>query len=96
MSPDLYTQLISHFRLLKLADRYRLMSLGDLPGMGMALRRIYGNPGKAARVRDRLLEEADSIASAFGVNHWRAVLHAGLAESDEFCDGGFNAVGRAR
>jgi hypothetical protein len=92
MSPGLHAQLVSHFRLLKLADRYRLMSLGDLPGMGKALLRSYGNPGKADRVKDRLLEEADSIASTFGVNHWRAVLHSGLAESYEFCDGGFKAV----
>jgi hypothetical protein len=94
MSPALHAQLISHFRLLNLADRYRLRSLGDLRGMGKSLLRLYGSPGKPDRVRQRLLEEADSIASEFGVNHWRAVLHAGLAESDEFCDGGFKAIVR--
>jgi hypothetical protein len=34
------------------------------------------------------------MATEFGVNHWRAVLYAGLAENDEFCDGGFKATAR--
>ena len=92
MSLVQHAQIESHFRLLKLAERYRLMSLGDLPGMGQALLRHYGNPGNPNSVRERLLEEADSIASAFGVNHWRSVLHAGLGQCDEFCDGGFKVV----
>lgn len=94
MSAYVYRQLESHFRLLRLADRYRLMSLNSLRGKAKALRRWLGTDNNQDRVRNSLLEESDSLGQAFGINYWAAVLYGALAlaENEDFCSGGFQVI----
>ena len=82
----------SHFRLLGLADRYRIMSLDHLRGRYKTLSRLYGPAENAGRVSAGLAQEAEGYEDEYGVNHWRAVLYRALADDDEFCDGGFEAI----
>lgn len=88
-------QIENHFRLLGLADRYRLMSLDELSGKHGSLLRIYGTGKDASLVKEMLADESESFAAVYGVNHWRAVLYAALAEDDQFCDGGFKVIGQS-
>lgn len=90
-----YLQIESHFRLLRLADRYRIMSLDELRGRYAALLRLYGAGENAGRVKAMLTDEADTLTAAYGVNHWRAVMYAGLGAHETFCDGGFRVIGTA-
>jgi hypothetical protein len=92
MTQPTFQRLRSHFRLLGLADRYRVMSLEDLRGRYQALSRLYSQTEDAERVSAFLLQEADDYEAGYGVNHWRAVLYRALADDDEFCDGGFEAL----
>ncbi len=87
-----YRHVESHFRLLNLADRYRIMSLDEIRGQHHTLLRLYGEAEDAGRVGLGLTEEAETFEAAYGPNHWRAVLYAALADSDDFCDGGFKII----
>lgn len=84
-----------HFDALGLADRYRRMGLEHLGGQYPSLRRAYGDNRDAARVANKLAEEAGDFEEAFGPNYWLAKLYRGLAGNAQFCDGGFDVV-RAR
>lgn len=87
-----FQHLQSHFRLLGLADRYRLMGLEHLGGQYPALRRAYGAGEDAERVANKLIEGAEDFEEAAGPNYWLAKLYRELAGNDDFCDGGFEAV----
>lgn len=82
----------SHFRLLRLADRYRIMSLDHLRGRYRALLRLYGPAEDPGRVSAFLAQEAENYEDEYGVNHWRAILYRALANDNKFCDGGFEAL----
>ncbi len=92
MTARTFQHLQSHFRLLGLADRYRLMALEHLGGQYPALRRAYGVGEDAERVASKLIEGAEDFEEASGPNYWLAKLYRALAANDEFCDGGFEAV----
>lgn len=91
MTVRTFQHLRAHFRLLGLADRYRLMGLEHLGGQYPALRRAYGG-GDAERVANKLIEGAEDFEEAAGPNYWLAKLYRALADNDDFCDGGFEAV----
>lgn len=91
---QVYLQIQSHFRLLGLADRYRLMSLDELRGRYRALLQVYGPTEDAERVKRLLANESESLAAVYGANHWRVVLYVALSEHDLFCDGGFKVMGK--
>lgn len=92
MTLETYRQLHSHFSLLRLADRYRLMSLEHLRDRYRALARFYGPEEDAGRVADELNQDAEDLSAEHGPNHWRAVLYRALAADAAFCDGGFNVL----
>jgi len=87
-----YLQLKSHFRLLRLADRYRIMSLEHLRNERRSFRRFYGPHNDTDRVSFELLQNAEDWEEDFGPNHWRVVLYRGLAADIAFCDGGFEVL----
>jgi len=87
-----FRRLRSHFKLLRLADRYRIMSLEHLRSRYHALARFYGPGEDADRVAAELLQEAEDFEAEYGANHWRAILYRGLAAHDDFCDGGFEVL----
>lgn len=92
MRLNTFRHLQSHFRLLKLGDRYRRMSLEYLGGQYPSLKRAYGASENAERVSAELLEEAEDSETAYGENFWIAVLFRALAELEDFCDGGFEII----
>ena len=92
MSLRTFRHLESHFRLLRLADRYQVMSLEHLRSQYHALARFYGSGEDADRVATELLQEAEDYEAVYGANHWRAILYRGLAAHNEFCDGGFEVL----
>lgn len=92
MTVRTFEHLKSHFGLLGLADRYRLMGLEHLGGQYPALRRAYGPDEDVERVAEKLIEGAQDFEETLGPNYWLAKLYRALAANDHFCDGGFEAV----
>lgn len=92
MSVRTFRHLRSHFDELDLADRYRRMGLEHLGDQYPALRRAYGATKDADRVAEKLIEVAQDFEEVHGANFWRAKLYRALADNNEFCDGGFEAV----
>jgi len=92
MAKLVFQRLKSHFGLLHLADRYRKMSLEYLRGQREALNRFYGPSANAKRVAAELANQANDYERDLGPNHWRVILHRGLAAHGEFCDGGFQVL----
>lgn len=79
-----------HFETLGLGDLYAAQGADELLNIRHQLRMIHGTGG-AATVRSELLARAES-ARALRVNGWRVSAFEAFAESDWFCDGGFNAI----
>jgi 5-methylcytosine-specific restriction endonuclease McrA len=79
-----------HFETLGLGDLYAAQGADELLNIRHQLRMIHGTGG-AATVRRELLDRAES-ARALRVNGWRVSAFEAFAESDWFCDGGFNAL----
>ena len=52
------------------------------------------NRGGAASVRAYLLKEADSLSDDVGESDWSTITLRALAESVDFCDGGFQLIVR--
>jgi hypothetical protein len=93
MAVQTFQHLRSHFNELDLADRYRRMGLEHLGGQYPALRRAYGAGEDAERVAETLIEGAEDFEEVSGPNFWLARLYRALADNEDFCDGGFEAVG---
>ncbi|MDQ4419035.1 hypothetical protein OOT33_01050 [Sphingobium sp. DEHP117] len=92
MMVQTFQHLRSHFNELDLADRYRRMGLEHLGGQYPALPRAYGAGEDAARVAEKLIEGAEDFEEVSGPNYWLAKLYRALADNNDFCDGGFEAV----
>lgn len=46
----------------------------------------------SALLRDWLVKARDDSSQIFGINHWQTALLRALAESDEFCQGGYRCA----
>lgn len=92
MALPTFQHLKCHFDELNLADRYRRMGLEHLSGQYPAFRRAYGPAQSASRVAEKLIEGAEDFEEVSGANYWMARLYRALADNDDFCDGGFEAV----
>lgn len=92
MSDRTFQHLNSHFKELKLADRYRKDSLVHLGDQYPAFRRAYGPDGNAQRVVGKLIESAEDKEEVHGLNHWLAKLYRALAADARFCNGGFQVI----
>ncbi|MCC7227362.1 MAG: hypothetical protein IT507_11790 [Burkholderiaceae bacterium] len=79
-----------HFKTLGLADLYAAQGADELLNIRHQLRIFHGSGG-AETVRSELMARADS-ARALRVNGWRVSAFEAFAESDWFCDGGFDAT----
>ena len=96
MPQRVFDHLQSHFDLLRLGDRYRVMSLDELRGQYRAICQQYEPDNNGERLSGFLAQAASTFAAEYGPNHWRAVLYAALADHDDFCDGGFAAIAQIR
>jgi hypothetical protein len=77
-----------HFRELKLAELYASQGGRQLRNIRRSLRKCYA-AGGAAAVREDLLGRHESY-SEIELNSWEIALYRATAESDWYCDGGFD------
>jgi 5-methylcytosine-specific restriction endonuclease McrA len=79
-----------HFESLDLAAAYSVEALHEANERRQELRRLYeASDDDPEAIREYLWHEADSVAGDKGENHWRFVALDALAESADFCAGGF-------
>ena len=78
-----------HLRLLKLDELYQAKSMQELVDDKVNFRRHYQDGVDV--LREELRYTAES-RQANNINSWRAALYWGLAESDDFCNGGFELI----
>jgi hypothetical protein len=88
LSDQMFLQL--SFQMEKVGLNNRLMKELNLHLSGSAayIQSDYEVGGKI-EVRKGLLRLAGTQKKMFGINHWRSVMTAALADHEEFCDGGF-------
>jgi len=79
-----------HFKTFGLGDLYAAQGADELLNIRHQLRMIH-DTGGAATVRRELLARAES-ARTLRVNGWRVSAFEAFAESNWFCNGGFNAL----
>jgi hypothetical protein len=91
MSNELTKRLQQHLTDFKLNERYVAQVTHYLESQETSFDDNYKNGG-AAEVKVYLLRTAKAIVRANGPNDWREALVVALAESEEFCDGGFYEV----
>lgn len=91
MSSELTKRLRQHLTDFKLNERYVAQITNYLESQETGLDDNF-KTGGAPEVRAYLLRTADSIRRTNGPNDWREALVVALAESNEFCDGGFYEV----
>lgn len=78
-----------HFRTFGLAALYRSHAAVELVNIRQSMVTLYGKAGANA-VREHLEEQAKSREAAH-LNQWQTAMYRALAESNWYCDGGFNA-----
>jgi hypothetical protein len=78
-----------HLRLLKLDELYEAKSAQELVDDKENFRRHYRDSAQVLRAE--LCYTAQSRQRS-NINSWRAALYWGLAESDDFCNGGFELI----
>lgn len=86
----LAARMLLHFETLGLGELYAAQGADELLNIRHQLLTIHGMGG-VATVRSELLARAES-ARAVRVNGWRVSAFEAFAESDWFCEGGFNAI----
>ncbi|ANT54654.1 hypothetical protein A6B35_32185 (plasmid) [Mesorhizobium amorphae CCNWGS0123] len=56
------------------------------------MRRAYGAAEDAERVAEKLIEVAQDFEDVCGPNYWLGKLYRALADNNQFCEGGFEAI----
>lgn len=92
MTDELWDVLNHHFTDFGLAERYMDEAIREITSMLDALY-IYFHRDGAEGVRDLLENLGHSKQVYWGRNHWWPVTLGVLAESQEFCNGGFKCLG---
>jgi len=92
MSPSRFRTLQSHFEALKLGAYFQDEAVRVLSEQ-LASYYAYFRDGQANGVSKYLRREAQSNRVHYGRAHWKPVLLQALADSAEFCDGGFRVLG---
>jgi hypothetical protein len=88
-SPTLEARVDWHFQLLGLGRLYSAEAADELLNIRHQLRSLHASGG-AALVQIELQERAESCQEARR-NGWRTATYEAFANSDWFCDGGFEA-----
>jgi len=81
---------VRHFELFKLGEAFATFAASELTTLKYRLRELYGRGG-AKMVADDLALEAMSARQA-SLNSWKAAGYETLAQSGEFCEGGFEQI----
>ena len=85
---DMFASIDNLFRVMELADLYRLVSVGDISERATHMDDQYG-AGGITQLRDYLLREAESSRDRQGENYWKTAVLQALADDTDFCGGGF-------
>lgn len=75
----------SHYTKLKLLERFRKRSPEVLSETQSSIK-THIKAKSIERVREFLLEEAQRLRDRFSNNHWKVVLHEGMANSSKFIE----------
>jgi hypothetical protein len=89
LRPELSTRIRTHFAYLKLGEYYVREGVTEFADKRRLLENQLDDGWTPAEMRTYLLEDAMSVASSRGINHWRYVVLDALAESVEVCSGAF-------
>ncbi|MEH2172212.1 hypothetical protein [Nostoc sp.] len=76
----------SHYTKLKLLERFRKASPEVLSETQSSIK-THIKAKSIERVRQFLSEEAERLRDRFSNNHWKVVLHEGMANSSKFTEG---------
>ena len=79
------------FSLLDLADRFHGFSVGDIMDRVGHFDVMYQSGGTVA-LREYLEQESNSSQHNRGANYWKTAILRALAESDSFCQGGYQRL----
>jgi hypothetical protein len=79
-----------HFQVFKLREAFATYAATELSTAKFRLQTLFASGG-AALVKDDLTLEAVSSGQAH-LNSWKTAAYEALAQSDEFCDGGFENI----
>jgi hypothetical protein len=97
MSAALFDVLSNHFTALDLASLYENEAIGLMDDQRNAYYAYYRDGGTECVAKYLRIEERSVRARQASIpgarRHWKPVLLAALAASDDFCDGGFMALG---
>ena len=91
ITTDWFSALQRHFIGLKLAQRYQRRARSELRDRLLDMRRVYAKGGHS-RVATFLERDAESRASNWSDQDWLPTLLRAAAQSQEFCDGGFDVL----
>lgn len=89
LSPETLARARTHFEVLKLGPLYAAGAAVELVESKAMFRRTFQMGAEALR------EELTNIAESRqldNLNSWRSALYRGLAESEAFCEGGFERI----
>lgn len=89
---DTYERMNYQMRKLDLNKRYKAQANIYLASIKSSIELVYGITGDAQLLRQFLVTSARSQAIVFGLNDWRPALLRGLAECEDFCNGGFRSA----
>jgi hypothetical protein len=81
---------VRHFEIFKLREAFATYAASELATLKCRLRVLYGRGG-APVVADDLALEATSSRQA-NLNSWKTAAYETLAQSAEFCNGGFEQI----
>jgi hypothetical protein len=81
---------VKHFQIFKLREAFATYAASELATLKFRLRLLY-DCGGAQMVSDDLALEAMSSRQA-NLNSWKTAAYETLAQSDEFCGGGFEQI----
>jgi hypothetical protein len=81
-----------HFRVLGLGDYYQAEANQELFDRVGVFRSIYSGENGSRSLAHTLSREAESIQSERGLNNWKVALYKSLAQSADFCNGGFETL----
>ena len=81
---------IRHFEVFKLRQAFATFAAGELTTVKHRLRTLYDRGGAQLVADDLALEWMSS--QQVSLNSWKTVAYEALAESEEFCAGGFEQI----
>lgn len=84
-SPKMRRRIISHYRILRLLDRYKRIAANEITQYGLSLKHFGHNLSKQ-EIRRAIFEDSASLRVYYGPNYWKAALVKALSLGNGFID----------